>query len=85
MKIFKSFCFALLSLYRFTLRPLLISLGVQCRFTPTCSEYAKEAIEKHGLLGFVLTVGRLARCHPLCRGGLDPVPQIFGKQEHRHG
>jgi putative membrane protein insertion efficiency factor len=45
-----------------------------CRFLPTCSEYAAEAIEIHGpLRGLVMATGRLLRCHPLCRGGHDPV------------
>jgi hypothetical protein len=46
-----------------------------CRFTPTCSEYAILAIQRHGFLkGSLLSLGRLLRCHPLCRGGVDPVP-----------
>jgi putative membrane protein insertion efficiency factor len=56
---------------------LLISpvLPRTCRFVPTCSEYASQAIRKHGMLkGSVLTVRRLLRCHPLGGGGLDPVP-----------
>jgi putative membrane protein insertion efficiency factor len=46
-----------------------------CRFTPTCSEYAHEAIEKYGALkGGWMAVKRLSRCHPLNPGGYDPVP-----------
>jgi len=44
-----------------------------CRFVPSCSTYAREALSKHGLcLGLLKTAWRLARCHPLCRGGYDP-------------
>ncbi|WET06827.1 membrane protein insertion efficiency factor YidD [Lentisphaerota bacterium ZTH] len=46
-----------------------------CRFEPTCSEYALQSLRVHGFLkGFALTVWRLMRCHPFCRGGKDPVP-----------
>lgn len=59
--------------YRLLLSP---SLGSSCRFEPTCSLYALEALEKHGALGgSVLTARRLLRCHPWCDGGLDPVPE----------
>ncbi|MGZ8259324.1 MAG: membrane protein insertion efficiency factor YidD [Caldimonas sp.] len=58
--------------YRFALSPW---LGTACRFSPTCSAYALEALETHGAaLGTVLTVGRIGRCHPWCAGGVDPVP-----------
>jgi len=46
-----------------------------CRFTPTCSQYAKEALKKHGLFqGFFLALKRLLKCHPFRVGGYDPVP-----------
>ena len=58
--------------YRFALSPW---LGSACRFTPTCSAYALEALETHGAaLGVALTIGRIGRCHPWCAGGFDPVP-----------
>lgn len=46
-----------------------------CRFTPTCSEYALQAIEKYGALkGSWLAVKRVIRCNPFCKGGYDPLP-----------
>ena len=63
---------ALVKGYRLFLSPW---LGSSCRFTPTCSAYSLEALEKHGALaGSYLTISRLARCHPWCDGGNDPVP-----------
>jgi uncharacterized protein len=59
--------------YRLLLSPW---LGSSCRFTPTCSVYALEALAEHGAAGgSYLTVARLVRCHPWCEGGHDPVPQ----------
>ena len=47
-----------------------------CRFTPTCSAYAIEAFEKRGFFaGLILTVWRVLRCNPFCKGGYDPVPE----------
>lgn len=58
--------------YRLFLSPW---LGSACRFAPTCSAYSLEALQRHGAAaGTYLTVARLARCHPWCDGGFDPVP-----------
>ena len=55
-------------------RPLLGPRGV-CRFTPSCSQYARQALEKYGLLkGSWLAVKRVSKCHPWHPGGFDPVP-----------
>ncbi len=63
-------------LYQFLLSPWLAALGARCRFAPTCSEYARTAIELHGpWRGVWLAIQRLARCHPFDPGGWDPVPR----------
>ena len=76
MKIFSAFCIASLKAYRWVISPIFFSLGVQCRFEPSCSAYAMEAVQIHGpFKGCALAAGRLLRCHPLCEGGHDPVPR----------
>ena len=63
---------ALIRAYRLVLSPW---WGNHCRFTPTCSQYAAEAVERHGARdGTWLAMRRVARCHPWCHGGFDPVP-----------
>jgi putative membrane protein insertion efficiency factor len=62
----------LVAAYRYALSPM---LGRSCRFHPSCSEYAQEALERHGAVrGVWLALRRIARCHPWHRGGYDPVP-----------
>lgn len=62
----------LIRLYQWTLSPL---LGPACRFFPSCSEYAYQAVESHGFLkGAWMGTKRILRCHPFCQGGYDPVP-----------
>ncbi|MBS37313.1 MAG: membrane protein insertion efficiency factor YidD [Thiotrichales bacterium] len=70
----------LVKLYRLVLSP---ALPPSCRFLPSCSEYAIEALCSHGVLrGSWLTVLRLGRCHPLCSGGHDPVPPAARTANH---
>ena len=68
----RSLLIFLLHIYRGGISPM---LGPRCRFYPTCSCYAQEAIGRHGSLrGLYLTVRRVLRCHPWHPGGYDPVP-----------
>lgn len=63
--------------YRATLSPV---IGMNCRFQPTCSEYALEALERHGAIaGGWLAARRILRCHPFGRSGYDPVPPKKGE------
>ncbi len=67
----KSVVLAVLRAYRWLVSPL---LPAACRYTPTCSEYALEAVERYGALrGGWRAARRVLRCHPLARGGFDPV------------
>jgi uncharacterized protein len=63
----------LLGIYKRLISPL---LPASCRYVPTCSEYAAEAVARHGAVhGVALAVWRILRCNPLARGGYDPVPK----------
>lgn len=71
----KTILTVLIKLYRKVISPILPN---SCRFTPSCSEYALEAIGKFGAIkGTLLSVYRILRCNPFCRGGYDPVPDKF--------
>jgi putative membrane protein insertion efficiency factor len=62
----------LVKVYQWVISPL---LPPACRFHPSCSAYAVEALRRHGAgRGLWLSARRLARCHPFCEGGIDPVP-----------
>ncbi|MEX0960932.1 MAG: membrane protein insertion efficiency factor YidD [Burkholderiales bacterium] len=68
----KRLVIAAIRAYQYVLSPW---IGSSCRFYPTCSEYARLAVEKHGIIrGVWLAVNRIAKCHPWHPGGADPVP-----------
>ena len=80
------FLLAALAFYKRWLSPAVHTLGVGgCRFQPTCSDYAVTAIALHGpFRGIALAVGRLLRCHPFSRGGLDQVPRPASQHSITH-
>jgi len=68
----KKIALALVRFYQMAISPV---MPTSCRYTPSCSHYTYEAISKHGVIkGIWLGTRRLARCHPLRKGGYDPVP-----------
>lgn len=68
----KALFILLIRAYQWLISPL---LPPSCRFTPSCSHYGIEALQKHGLIrGSYLTISRILRCHPWSKGGHDPVP-----------
>ncbi|MFN3987352.1 MAG: membrane protein insertion efficiency factor YidD [Rhodocyclaceae bacterium] len=75
----KRLLLGLIGVYRYGISPM---LGRNCRFHPTCSEYAMEAVERHGALkGAWLAIKRVGRCHPFHPGGYDPVPEPSQKDQ----
>lgn len=73
----------LIEVYKLTLSPF---FGQQCRFYPTCSSYAREAIEVHGAMcGTWLTVKRILKCAPWHPGGVDPVPPQRRRKKEEGG
>jgi len=72
---------AMVRAYQWTISPLLPNT---CRFTPSCSRYMIEALQKKGpVIGLLKGVWRVMRCNPLCRGGYDPVEKPQAQQAHR--
>ena len=72
-RLFSNFLLGVIKLYRYVISPF---LGNRCRFHPSCSEYAVEAIQIHGpFKGFLLGIWRILRCAPWGKGGFDPVPK----------
>jgi putative membrane protein insertion efficiency factor len=70
----------LIRIYQYFISPM---LGPRCRFYPSCSHYAAEAIHRHGALrGVLLALRRISRCHPWHPGGFDPVPPVFSREKH---
>jgi len=63
----------IITIYRYTLSPF---IGNQCRYYPTCSHYAEDALKEYGpIAGSILAIKRIFRCHPWHEGGYDPVPE----------
>ncbi|MEF3074835.1 membrane protein insertion efficiency factor YidD [Methylobacter sp. Wu1] len=70
----------LIKFYKYFISPL---LGNNCRFYPSCSAYAVEALQLHGvIIGSYLTLRRLSKCHPFHEGGIDPVPEKIGNNKN---
>jgi putative membrane protein insertion efficiency factor len=71
----KTLLLTLLRGYKWAISPF---LPPACRYVPTCSDYAVEAIERHGAFrGSAMAIWRVLRCHPFVRGGYDPVPMLM--------
>jgi putative membrane protein insertion efficiency factor len=68
----KSFLKIIIKFYQYTISPI---IGPRCRYLPSCSNYALEAIDKHGVTkGMFLSIKRISKCHPWGKSGHDPVP-----------
>jgi hypothetical protein len=73
---------ALLKVYKFAISPF---LGQHCRFYPSCSSYAEDALREYGVIkGTVLSVKRILRCNPWCEGGIDLVPKKNAEPTHKN-
>lgn len=77
----KAFFIFVIKIYQVVHRPFYSGV---CRFHPTCSHYAIEAIETHGVIkGVGLAIWRILRCQPFARGGFDPVPPVSSKTDKK--
>jgi uncharacterized protein len=71
----KSFVLAILRVYQLSFSMI---MGRNCRYLPTCSDYTRQAVEKHGVgRGMLLGTARVCRCHPWGQDGFDPVPEVY--------
>ena len=78
-KVAARFLLGLIAFYRLFISPL---LGANCRHLPTCSQYAKDAVNAHGPLhGSYYALKRILRCHPWAKPTVDPVPPFFNRQK----
>ncbi|WP_155962798.1 membrane protein insertion efficiency factor YidD [Streptococcus ruminantium] len=74
------FLIGLVRFYQAFISPL---FPPSCRYRPTCSSYMIEALQKHGLKGFLMGLARITRCHPFADGGEDPVPDTFSLKRNK--
>lgn len=83
MNVYRTIATAPVRFYQRVISPLKPAL---CRFSPTCSQYAIDAVEQHGVVrGGLYAIWRVLRCHPLCKGGHDPVPARNAKARRGAG
>lgn len=70
----KKYFIILIKFYQRWISPIFKSIGINCKYYPSCSEYMKQAIDKYGCLkGFLLGIKRLLKCNPFSKGGYDPL------------
>lgn len=70
----KKMCLLMIKIYKMLFSPIFHMFGSECKFYPTCSEYAKQAIEKYGVIrGCLLSIKRIFKCNPFSKGGYDPL------------
>ncbi len=73
-KIIKRIIIVIINIYKKNISPIISHFGIHCKYYPTCSEYAKQAIEKYGIIkGSGLSIKRFFKCNPFSKGGYDPV------------